>query len=176
MAAKLKSDVAEEIGVHAWELAGLGKPPYKFVSWSYRVFRACPDAPAQAGATCQFCGHAIMNCCEIKSADGKEFIVGCDCVERIGEKGIVEQFKTSPEYRKHQEKVRREKAVYAGDRVRQLLNDNRAKFVSLPHPYGFYNRKTGLPLNFLDYCEWMLEHSGDSGIVKLARRVSRELE
>jgi hypothetical protein len=33
--------------------------------------------------TCDYCGNGIANICHIKSADGKQFRVGCDCVNKV---------------------------------------------------------------------------------------------
>lgn len=68
--------------LHAFEVAGLGKAPFRYVGCRKNVFVACPGAPPKAGGTCDYCSQGIMYECVIKSSDGKTFVVGCDCVRR----------------------------------------------------------------------------------------------
>ena len=92
------------IGKHVWELAGLGKAPYRYISCEQKLFK-CGDT-VKPGGTCHYCSTAITFCFTIQSADGKRFIVGSDCVERIGELGLLKQFKSSPEYREAQAQIK----------------------------------------------------------------------
>lgn len=70
--------------LHPFEAAGLGLAPFKFVGCYKNVFVACPGAPAKAGGTCDFCYQGIMYCNTVQSSDGKQFVVGCDCIRRLG--------------------------------------------------------------------------------------------
>ncbi len=75
---------------HKFEEAGLGKAPFRFVGCNTGIiYQACPDAPVQPGSSCDFCGNAIMNEFWIEGADGKRFKVGCDCVKKTGDVGLV---------------------------------------------------------------------------------------
>lgn len=68
---------------HPFEAAGLGRAPFRFV----RLFEATHEThPGHhvAGGTCDFCGTAIKHCCEVASADGNTFVVGRDCVRKVG--------------------------------------------------------------------------------------------
>ena len=69
--------------IHPFELAGLGLAPFHLVGFSEKVFCPCPGAPSKAGGTCDYCGTGIRYCCHIRSADRKEFVVGCDCVRKL---------------------------------------------------------------------------------------------
>ena len=95
----MKSDNAAEIGMHVFERAGLGKAPFKLVHVYECVFKPFPDAPARPGRGCSFCGTGIMTAYELKSADGKYFVVGCNCVEKTGDTGLIKAYKTHPEHR-----------------------------------------------------------------------------
>lgn len=80
-----------EIKLHVFEKAGLGKAPFRCVGFFKSVFQAIPgdaNCPIQPGSSCDFCGNAIMNVFQIKSADGNVFKVGCDCVARAGDAGL----------------------------------------------------------------------------------------
>lgn len=69
--------------IHPFEGAGLGLAPFRFAGLSEKVYCACPGAPVQAAGSCDYCGTGIRYCCHIRSADGKEFIVGTDCVRKL---------------------------------------------------------------------------------------------
>lgn len=72
-----------ESTIHPFEAAGLGQSPFRFLGISEKVYVACLGAPEQPGGTCDYCGTGIRYCCHIRSADKKEFVVGCDCVRKL---------------------------------------------------------------------------------------------
>lgn len=82
---------AESSYVHPFERAGLGKAPFHVVRYERRVYRAAPDAPAQPGSTCRYCGQGIMNTFEVAASDGKRFVVGPDCVDRTHDTALREE-------------------------------------------------------------------------------------
>ncbi len=69
--------------IHPFEAAGLGRAPFKCTGMETRKYQACPGAPIQPGGCCDYCGTGIYDCYAIKSADGRRFIVGCDCVAKV---------------------------------------------------------------------------------------------
>ena len=94
------TDTAANIGKHVFESAGLGAAPFRLMGCEEKHFQAHPDAPKQAGGSCDYCGHAIVLFCHIKSADGRRFKVGSDCVAKAGDAGLMRAYKTSPSRRK----------------------------------------------------------------------------
>jgi len=80
------------MNVHEFELAGLGKAPFRFV------------ALTEKSDGCHFCAHGILWRCHIVSADNKHFHVGTDCVKKTGDKGLIDTVKAE------QRRIRREKA------------------------------------------------------------------
>ncbi len=94
-----KTDNPAHVGLHVFERAGLGKAPFRVTGFTVKTFKASPDSPTQPGTSCDFCGTGIMNVCLIKSSDGKAFKVGCDCVAKTGDAGLLKQFKNLPEVR-----------------------------------------------------------------------------
>lgn len=109
----MKSD--NHVGTHVFELAGLGKAPFRLIGVEYKHYQACAGAPVQPGGNCAYCGTGIIECLVIKSADDRTFIVGSDCVRKTGDAGIIKAFRTSPEYRAKQRDARRR----ADDRVKE---------------------------------------------------------
>lgn len=79
--------------VHRFEAAGLGKAPFRFVGFQVVKFQACPGAPIQPGTSCDYCGTGIMNVFRCESSDGKTFKVGCDCIAKVGDAGLMRAVK-----------------------------------------------------------------------------------
>lgn len=86
--------------IHRFEAAGLGKAPFKWVGVSEQrgpIKRTINGIEVEVGSagqpmgTCAFCGTGIAECHSIKSADGKTFIVGSDCVLKTGDKGLKKE-------------------------------------------------------------------------------------
>lgn len=77
-------EVAKEqkISMHPFEIAGLGKAPFRCVGMEEK-FITHPTGTTQAAGTCDYCGTGIRYCYQIQSFDGKGFKVGCDCVGKI---------------------------------------------------------------------------------------------
>jgi len=157
-----KTDDMSQVGMHVWEVCGYGKAPFHFAGYEYRVYRAHPEAPALPGATCQACGAGIMNVCTVRSVDGRTFVVGPECINKTGEKGILEAYKKSPAYRQRQRDQRWELARRKYSEIEGWLKDPEitAYLSSMEHPYRFTDRSTGRPLTYLDYADWTLGHGG----------------
>ena len=88
--------------IHRFEIAGLGKAPFRFVGIvslpSPELAGQNPDAfnaalraiPAGIGCvTCAFCGVALVHNAIVQDATGKRFVVGTDCVSKVGDAGLV---------------------------------------------------------------------------------------
>jgi hypothetical protein len=166
---KMKGE--ENIGQHVFEVAGLGRAPFAFVSYEYKTYQASPDSPIQAGGSCDYCGAAIVNFCWVRDADGKLFKVGPDCIAKVGDKGIIESFKKSREYRQHQRDQREARAAVKINSCRSLLADAnvRAKLAANPHPNQWQRDKGA---SRLDWAEWMLLNAGTKGKLEVAAYVA----
>src|SRR5689334_12559868 len=75
---------------HPFEKAGLGVAPFQCIGHQRRV-GPIPGpggteigAPGQPMGTCDYCGTGIADCYVIRSSNGETFIVGSDCVARVG--------------------------------------------------------------------------------------------
>jgi hypothetical protein len=119
----LKSDNPEAIGQHCFERAGLGRAPFRVTGFTTMKYCAAPGAPILPGGTCDYCGTAIMYACEITSSDGKTFKVGCDCVNRTGDEGLIRAYKKTPAYRAHQKVLRDAKDEATRAELTRLLTD-----------------------------------------------------
>jgi len=154
--------------IHAFEVAGLGKAPFKFTGMSEKVYQACHGAPVQPGSVCDYCGTAIRYEFWIKSADQKTFKVGCDCVSKTDDMGLrrvvdgaMADFKRKQLHDKNTAKV---------DEVKSLMDkaDVQARLRSLSHPHaGMASEGKTL----LQYAEWMMLNAGVAGKLKLGKMI-----
>lgn len=155
---------------HVFEQAGLGAAPYTFLRVDRGVsYCACPGAPVQPGGACDFCGTGIYDHFYFRSADGREFKVGCDCLRKSGDKG----FKRVISDNERVKRVERAEKKHARDMFRIWTAWARrdavaAVLASKPHPKGFTDRQTGAPLTLLDWADWMMACAGTSGRLQVA--------
>jgi hypothetical protein len=175
--------------IHAFEKAGLGRAPFRCVGVEERrgpivVSEAggvttTIGAPGQPMGVCDFCGTGIAECYLIRSTDGRDFIVGSDCVRKTGDAGLLRQLEP------HLREKRRAAADRANERkdarieaAREALATNEALREDLsakPHPRGFNDRATGLPLTALDELEWTMLNAGRKGKLAAAKEIEGHL-
>lgn len=139
----------EQQNIHKFERAGLGKAPFRFVGlYEDRGPRKTylpggivveVGAEGQPMGVCKYCGTGIAICCKVRSADGKEFVVGSDCIEKVGDKGLVKTIKRSPEFRAHQRKLRQNLDERKTKELNDLLAANEDKLRSMTFIYTDWN-------------------------------------
>jgi len=168
----VKSDNEADYGVHVFEKAGLGKRPYTLVDIVKKKYSPCPGAPAQPGGTCAFCYTGIMFCYVVESSDGKRFEVGCDCINKAGDSGLIRAYKTSPKHRAIEAERRRELDQKKRAELDALLADEsvRVKLKSRPHPREDL-AKQGRTL--LDFIHTSLDWSGAAGRARNLRMIKQ---
>lgn len=169
-----RTENAALVGKHAFEIAGLGLAPFRFVGASENVI-TYPDGRQQAGGSCDYCGTGIRTECHVKSSDGKTFKVGCNCIDKVGDTGLLKAYKTSPEYRAKQRALRAIKSAAGLAEFKETIAAGADKLAALPHPMGFTDRKTGFPLTALDYAKWMLQNCGDASRRSVLNRLKAML-
>lgn len=168
-----KTDNPEQIGQHIFEAAGLGTAPFAWVGYAYVTFQATPDSPVQCGGSCDYCGQGIVNHCYVKSSDGKRFKVGPDCIERVGDRGLMRAYKASPERRKAAREMRhvREKAKLAERTAR--LDAAEAELKSTPHSRDWAAAKG---MTAWDEYRWWGQNGGTSGKLRGFAALLKRLE
>lgn len=164
----MKTDTQANVGKHAFEVAGLGAGPFRFVGMRENAIQHA-DGTSQAGGTCDYCGTGIRFECCIRSADGKMSVVGTDCINKVGDAGLLKAYKTSAEFRTHQAKLRHARAQRIAAECRELIAKHADALRAQPHPRGFTNRETGVPLTHLDYVEYMFNACGAAGTARLTK-------
>lgn len=156
----------ETIKAHVF--SHLGKAPYKFLGFEQKTFQACPGAPIKVGGSCDHCGTGIIDMFRFESVDGKQFKVGSSCVLKSGDTGLRRQVnRIKKEQKRKKDEARISAAV-------ELLDDSFKSYLSsFPHLMRFTDRWTGKALTELDWVEWMLEHSGNAGKLRVARHLEK---
>ncbi len=172
----MKTQSPENVGKHAFELAGLGIAPFRFIGTQEKLFTVpgCPEA-TKPGSSCDYCGTAITTECWLRSSDGKQFKVGCNCIEKAGDKGVMQAYKSSPEYRAKEQIKRNLKDKQVCADLDNLIAFNRDYLASQPHPRGFKDFKTGEPMTALNDVLWLRANCGASGRAALLKRLSSNL-
>jgi hypothetical protein len=66
------------ITLHPFEIRGLGKAPFVYIGLEVRTTDL-----GQPSGCCDYCSNGIKYCCLIRSNDGKVFVVGTDCVNKL---------------------------------------------------------------------------------------------
>lgn len=159
--------------IHAFERAGLGRAPFRFVGcYEDRGPKVMSEqggvtftvgSPGQAMGSCAFCGQSIAECCVVRSADGREFTVGSSCVMKTGDAGLRRAVKA--EIREKQ--VVRERERWQAVKARLATDETlREKLGVVPCPNGRNESALGWAL-------WMMENTGHAGRLKVARFVSK---
>lgn len=153
------------MAMHPFEEAGFGKAPYRFDGVRRNWFTAFPGDPGKPGGSCDYCGQGIANEFWVKSADGRRFKVGCDCIAKLERKdnaafagdtlardADIARRKLLREQRHEKERVKRNERRMAFDAW--YTEERQAKAATLPHP--------ALPnLTLADYILWMRDHGYD---------------
>jgi hypothetical protein len=158
---------------HPFERAGLGKAPFRFVGMAQqdRLYgevilnraeyeRTGIALTTKPGGTCAYCGAAIVNMCNIVSADGRLFHVGCDCVNLTGDANLVRKVKAATLAADRKKRAARAESVKA--ELAALLADEtaRATLAALPHPVA---ARAAQGETLLHSLEWLAQHAGAAG-------------
>ncbi|QDU88384.1 hypothetical protein Pla175_17600 [Pirellulimonas nuda] len=158
--------------VHPFEAAGLGKAPFRYVGYSHEVgpqkvttyapngeeIELIVGAPGQPMSSCDYCGQGIAHVCHCVSSDGKEFKVGCDCVERVGQVKGDQRAQRAVEVAKYN--LRRQREAKRRDEFARWIEQNGEELNNHPHPNA-YSMSLGRTLR--DYAVWMRKNGGHSG-------------
>lgn len=155
--------------IHVFEKAGLGKAPFRVIGVEERrgPIQTGPNtfvgAPGQPMGCCQYCFTGIVECWKIQSADGRTFIVGCDCVRKTGDKGLKTGMAPHLLKMRHAAEKRRIDAA----RLRLADPAVRAALSAQDHPLDW---RKAMGETLLHWAEWMMQNAGNAGRIAVARR------
>lgn len=156
--------------IHPFERRGLGRAPFRCTGGYESKYQACQGAPIQPGSTCDYCGTGIMSVFTIKSADGNEFKVGCDCVAKT----YRECAKTDLERdaRKVVDAVNKIKTDAANARKDEIISAAHSRMLLCDGLLMMLEIEVhGRKRNALEYLSWMFKNSGRTGKLKAAKHV-----
>ncbi len=146
--------------IHKFERAGLGRSPYRFDCVTEKVYVSHPGATPVAGSSCDYCGTGIRYEFWCVAADGNRFKVGCDCIHKSGDAGLIKLISAA------ERKLRDAKNAAAKERKAARLEARVAAAVAIlptvrgrlaanPHPSPYFAKEGRTQL---DYVNWCLEN------------------
>ncbi len=146
--------------IHRFEMAGLGKSPFHFTGTVTEKVFCVPGGSPKAGSSCDYCGTGIRYEFWVRSSDGNEFKVGCDCIHKTGDRGLIQQIAVAErklrDAKNKAAKVR--KMARLAERINTalaILPTVRGKLAEKPHPSQYFAAE-GRTL--LDYVQWCLDN------------------
>lgn len=178
---------AEKIA-HVFESAGLGSAPFSFVGVETRrgpikmmqlafdgktMIEVDVGAPGQPMGTCDYCGTGIADCYMIRSADGKNSIVGCECVSKTGDRGLkIAIERAKKELNREKNDAKKAANIKA---LESLLADEsiQSSLLTFPHPS---EKMAARGFSRLDWAHFMLDQAGDAGrrtAIKFIKSIDR---
>lgn len=166
----------EQTIIHKFEAAGLGKAPFRLVGMYESRCSGTPGAngvtvgyAGQPSGTCDYCGTGIANCYQIQSSDGRQFVVGEDCVRKTDDTGLVDTVKRQANKVRSAAKADKDNELIAKYdwALRQYLLTLTDK-----HPNTYH---AGLGKTVGDYHLFVYNSSGRTGKVKLIKQFLKDL-
>ena len=155
--------------IHVFEKAGLGKAPYTLLGIESRTYQSHRGALLQPGGSCMFCATGIVYFFWLRSADGKKFYVGSDCILKSGDLGL--SLLIEPHIRAHEREVRIEREKYYITEFGKFLAEVKPDYFSSqvgPHPSSYWSRQ-GRTMG--DYQKYVYDHAGLTARARMARRI-----
>jgi hypothetical protein len=164
--------------VHCFEAAGLGKAPFSYdgvihqeMAYGERVLGSVGGCTmtTKAGGTCDYCGTYIVNMFRVRSSDGNTFKVGCDCIRKTGDEGLIRRVEKDVKAanKKRRDERKMTKLIAAKEYCLATIPSHRGTLASLPHPSPTL---AGLGRTGLDYANWMAEMKHYESLATFLRR------
>ena len=85
---------------HVFTEAGLGQAPFKVIGYEER------------STGCAFCGRGIKKVSIVKSSDGEVSSIGCECIKKAGDSGLIAGEKLAIKRFKAKQKYEKQMAAY----------------------------------------------------------------
>ncbi len=153
-----KLEIGQTSTIHRFERAGLGKGPFAFTGrMTEKTYCVGHGAPVQPGSSCDYCGTCIRYEFWIVSADGKESKVGCDCIHKSGDAGLIRQISTAErklrDMKNAAAKVRKQdKLALRVEAAKAILPTVRGTLASQSHPNSYMADKGLTLLDYINFC------------------------
>jgi len=181
------TQTAEAATIHPFQRAGLGLAPFRYIGQVHQdiaygqavvnsaEFRAGGVmVTTKPGGTCAYCGNGILNMFNVKSADGKTFHVGSDCIQKVGGPELARKVartvaanRKASAAKRADEKIAAAVAALARPEVRAALSAQARPGLSVAYGEVVTERKA-----MLVYVEYLLAHAGTAGKLRAAAIVA----
>ena len=157
----------------------LGPGPYQFIGvvsivkderHGTRVFGPADGVESGIG-TCAHCGHAIMECFIVRTAENRKFGVGCDCINKVyDDYPKVDQFILAVKNAKAKAaKIKRQALTERKlAEIRAHLTKFKDQYSLSPHPYP---TRYNIGQTLFDSYSRRLQMSGGAGIARLYKEL-----
>lgn len=171
--------------IHVFEKAGLGKAPFKFLmaqalpnksllehnpsAYQNQMASLVKSSSGGVGGTCDYCGTAIMNCYLIESANKNTFWVGCECVRKTGDSGLIRVVDKLIAEKAKEARHAKEQAQI--EELRAIMNNKEYQehMETLNHPRKYAGK------TMMDYADWMMMNAGTKGKIDLLKALKEIL-
>lgn len=159
--------------VHCFEKAGLGKAPFRYIGMvdqNIKYGQATGtingiEFSTKPGGSCAYCGTYIVNMFNVESADGNRFHVGCECIKKTGDQGLIRL--VAADIKKAEKAKRDAKKSAALQRDQELCeNFNFALYADTSHPNPYFASE-GKTL--ADWAQWMKANRNWKGLAAFIR-------
>ena len=174
--------------IHPWEKTGrLGKAPYTWLGVDELrgpIRTTLPDgvvleqgSPGQPMGSCAYCGQGIAERHHIRSADGVQFTVGCDCVRKThhaGERVLATAERAARDLRNAKARERNARTAKESKvAIEKLLADEavRTRLAAQPSRHEWKRVQGGTRLEDV---EWLARNAGHTGRQKLLKNLAAE--
>ncbi len=176
-----------ETTLHPFQRAGLGLAPFRYVGMREQdllygeviLNRAEFEQTGIAmttkpGGTCAYCGTYIVNMFNVKSADGKVFHVGSDCIlKTYGKDHPIARKVTKAVAARTKARIAARKDAQIAQAAEMLTRENvRAVLGNLPHPTPCLARKGE---TLLGWAEYVMKVANLNGRVKVAQAIAARM-
>lgn len=168
--------MTETKAVHPFTAAGLGAAPFRYlgeqaqqIAYGQRVVAEVDggyQVTTKAGGTCAYCGQYIVIMHNVRSADGKVFHVGSDCIAKVY--GPTHKITRAARGVATAHAKRRTDDRIAACVKALTLEPVRAALAAKPHPSAV---RAARGETLLDSVVWMMSHAGQAGKVRTATTV-----
>ena len=158
--------------IHTFTEHGLGRAPFWCTGFAQETYQAAPDAPVQPGASCAYCGTGIINVFMIRSADGKVSKIGSTCINKSGDRGLINI--TRRELNRLNAPKKKARAKARVEHARQLIMIPLVIRALAEHPSPNEYRAQNNNETARDWAEFMLNECwGDSGKMEAVRYIKK---
>ena len=127
--------------------------------------------------TCDHCLRGISNCYNIESADGKRFVVGCDCVEKLYDRdtktpltdSIFRQIDKARKQAAKEARWARQDEIMA--KGYEFLDLNRAALEGMPMLTMYQEKRSAW-----DHYQWYKSNAGVTGKIKMIKTLTKRIK